>query len=451
MIRMLKKLLEAPGRTPPPRQAVERFGEIALPRELGRTLLGATPKCRVYADRMRDRLEHLTRDEMPNLVDRVLERLALYVLDLPASERNHHAQPFGLLEHSLEVAYGTLAALSGSSFRVSPDPLVDHRERPRWIYAAFVGALAHDLAKTFGIEVRLPGESGPWNPLREPLAAYALRSGRTETGSAAWTFRRGRGLEGQADRTGELLEEILTPEAERYLGDRRAILEQLFPSRTAAELSRLPEAARTIKAAWGAVDRETSRADLLPAERSAAPQEASDAPPAPAPAEELETVTLDDPPPGPPGDPVEDARKADHRLDPANLLSALHRFILSGGLDRNGRYSSIYLTDEYVWMTIDLGFERLAKLLGIAFTRRNSERMLESFVRSPQVVRWKDGAVVRTVRTGAHRPARGALALRTLGFLSATDLAKLGTFHEEILHEGPWKGPASEVGRKAAS
>jgi hypothetical protein len=102
-------------------------------------------------------------------------------------------------------------------------------------------------------------------------------------------------------------------------------------------------------------------------------------------------------------------------------------------------------------MTIDLGFERLAKLLGIAFTRRNSERMLESFVRSPQVVRWKDGAVVRTVRTGAHRPARGALALRTLGFLSATDLAKLGTFHEEILHEGPWKGPASEVGRKAAS
>jgi hypothetical protein len=450
MIRILKRLLETPGRTPPPPpRAVERFGEIELPRALGRTLLRATPKCRVYAERMRDRLEHLTRDEMPDLVDRVLGRLALYVLDLPASERDHHARPFGLLEHSLEVAYGTLAALAGSSFRVSPDPLVDHRERPRWIYAAFVGGLAHDLGKTLGIEVRLAGESRPWDPLREPLAAYALRGGKAETGPETWAFRRGRGLEGDADRTGELLGWILTPEAERYLGDRRAVLEKLFPSRTAAELSRLPEPARTIKAAWGAVDRETSRADLLGSER----QEPTDVPPAPpSSGQELESEPPADPPPAAPqGDPVEEARKADHRLDPANLVGALHRFILSSGLDRNGRYSSVYLTGEHVWLTIDLGFERLAKLLGIAFTRRNFERMIESFGRSPLVERWKDGVLVRAVRAGAHRPERGALAVKTLGFLSATDLAKLGTFGEAIVHEGPWRGPASEPARRAAS
>src|SRR5689334_8364531 len=66
------------------------------------------------------------------------------VRDLAASERHHHSWPFGLVEHSLEVALGTLSIISTAAYRSD-------------IVAQLVGptltvALLHDLGKVFDVD-----------------------------------------------------------------------------------------------------------------------------------------------------------------------------------------------------------------------------------------------------------------------------------------------------------
>src|SRR6266516_7834544 len=82
------------------------------------------------------------------LAERLLERFAVTVGDLPASAAHHHAEPDGLYQHSLEVALKALEEFEGNmkterrsdgsvdSFRIS-------RNSPRWQYANFIAALCH--------------------------------------------------------------------------------------------------------------------------------------------------------------------------------------------------------------------------------------------------------------------------------------------------------------------
>src|SRR5438874_13749347 len=77
------------------------------------------------------------------LAERLLERFAVTVGDLPASAAHHHAEPGGLYRHSLEVALKALEEFEGNmKMEQRPDGSVDSfrssRNRSRWQYATFI-------------------------------------------------------------------------------------------------------------------------------------------------------------------------------------------------------------------------------------------------------------------------------------------------------------------------
>src|SRR5207245_7751257 len=60
------------------------------------------------------------------LAERLLERFAVTVGDLPASAAHHHAEPGGLYRHSLEVALKALEEFEGNmKMERRPDGSVD--------------------------------------------------------------------------------------------------------------------------------------------------------------------------------------------------------------------------------------------------------------------------------------------------------------------------------------
>lgn len=131
--------------------------------------------------------------EVRALAERLLERFAVTVGDLPASAAHHHAEPGGLYRHSLEVALKALEEFEGAiKMERRPDGSVDSfrssHNRPRWQYATFIAALCHDLGKLFELEVRGKGET--WCPLDEPYAQFGRR---TKTPVASWRPEREHG------------------------------------------------------------------------------------------------------------------------------------------------------------------------------------------------------------------------------------------------------------------
>ena len=106
----------------------------------------------------------------PNLLNDVLARFLPLARDLPASERHHHRWPFGLLEHSLEVALGTLTRISVAARQ---SDLV-----ARLLAPTLAVALLHDLGKVFDVDPGCP-------------------MGRS--------WRRGRGFLGHPDQAGLIL------------------------------------------------------------------------------------------------------------------------------------------------------------------------------------------------------------------------------------------------------
>ena len=74
------------------------------------------------------------------LAERLLDRFADTVGDLPASAGHHHSETGGLYRHSLEVALRALEEFEGNVFMErQADGTVDSfrssRNRPRWQYA----------------------------------------------------------------------------------------------------------------------------------------------------------------------------------------------------------------------------------------------------------------------------------------------------------------------------
>ena len=120
------------------------------------------------------------------LAERLLERFAVTVGDLPASAAHHHADRGGLYRHSAEVALKALEEFEGNmAMERRPDGSVDSfrsaHNRSRWQYATFIAALCHDLGKLFDLEVR--GKGRTWCPLHEPYDAFGRR---TKTPVASW-------------------------------------------------------------------------------------------------------------------------------------------------------------------------------------------------------------------------------------------------------------------------
>lgn len=82
-----------------------------------------------------------------NDVEVVLRRIAEFVQRFPASENHHHAQPGGLLQHTLEVAAHAMRLCSNVSW--PPGRTTEERKRVQvaWRYGVLAAALFHDLGK----------------------------------------------------------------------------------------------------------------------------------------------------------------------------------------------------------------------------------------------------------------------------------------------------------------
>src|SRR6516225_6716853 len=86
---------------PDPKQTPkEGFGNVAADPSIGLAVL-AEPKRRRLCQKIRNYMVGYDLEDKIDLVERLLLRYALYVMDLQASEKHHHAVPYGLLDHSL--------------------------------------------------------------------------------------------------------------------------------------------------------------------------------------------------------------------------------------------------------------------------------------------------------------------------------------------------------------
>jgi len=158
--------------------------------------------------------------------ERLLERFAATVGDLPASAAHHHAEPGGLYRHSLEVALNALEEFEGKmEMERRPDGSVDSfrsaHNRSRWQYATFIAALCHDLGKLFDLEVKGKGQT--WCPLHEPYDAFGHR---TKTPVATWRRDRQHGAHSWSSLA--LLHHVLSCDDVAFLGAPR--LWHLFSS-----------------------------------------------------------------------------------------------------------------------------------------------------------------------------------------------------------------------------
>jgi hypothetical protein len=150
------------------------------------------------------------------LAERLLQRFAVTVGDLPASAAHHHAEVGGLYRHSLEVALKALEEFEGNMvMERRPDGSIDSfrssRNRPRWQYATFIAALCHDLGKLLDLEVRGKGKN--WCPIHEPYGEFGRR---TKTPVACWRSDRQHGAHAAASLV--LLHHVISCEDVAYLG-----------------------------------------------------------------------------------------------------------------------------------------------------------------------------------------------------------------------------------------
>jgi hypothetical protein len=145
-----------------------------------------------------------------NLVDRLIVRFAAYVMDLPASEHNHHSGKGGLLIHSLETARQAFLKAQGRRFEHTTDPVSIYKAKPIWDYLAFLFGLTHDLGKVFDVEM-VAGEQ-LWDPLAEPLATFLVRNPASK-----YVHRAGRTIQHHEELGKYVFRSILTPEICSYV------------------------------------------------------------------------------------------------------------------------------------------------------------------------------------------------------------------------------------------
>lgn len=159
-------------------------------------------------------LGDLSRDESRALVDQVVRAFGRRVYDIPASEKHHHSDPWGLLDHSIEVAEYAVRSALGANFMdsVAPHPEAQEFRVPRLRYATFLFGLFHDVGKILGVSV----QSGRrvWNPFAQELAEFVGVS-TAEPPSMLW--RAGRGTHAHEYSTAYLLSLFLPGGVAEYL------------------------------------------------------------------------------------------------------------------------------------------------------------------------------------------------------------------------------------------
>jgi integrating conjugative element relaxase (TIGR03760 family) len=161
----------------------------------------------------------------------VLRQYAEYVQLLPASESHHHAQPGGLLQHTLEVASNALAIRQGYKLPTGGAPEEQIRQAPVWSFGVLIAALLHDIGKPVAdVVVALYGNNlsqscGNWNGLVGPMREQAVAK---QAGFYTVKFPPTRDYEAHQRLPMTLLHAIIPPKAMQWLGSDTRLLQELL-------------------------------------------------------------------------------------------------------------------------------------------------------------------------------------------------------------------------------
>jgi len=186
-----------------------RFGTVMPAAEW---ILASSPSREEVVPAFGDVLLPWAPGDLESSVSKLMDTLTLWVMDLPASESNHHSYPYGLLDHSLEVGLAAaLACARGAEHEHFGDDLSE-RARDHMIRLAARLGLLHDVGKVFGVEVRDEKSGDIWDPMKEPLACFKVRHELPILGPTPFQFVKGRGLNGHEEKGKKLLSRLLHPE-----------------------------------------------------------------------------------------------------------------------------------------------------------------------------------------------------------------------------------------------
>lgn len=151
------------------------LAHLAYPQTQGRALEPQNAQffCRRYADEIHQMLFGLplSKDEINRLVMPVLTKLFDIINVLPASEYNHHAGSGGLLLHSLQCASAATAFAESVELTVEKSLKNRYNNRQRWILAAALTGLGHDVGKIYDMEV-VSDNGDKWNPFQCSLSEW---------------------------------------------------------------------------------------------------------------------------------------------------------------------------------------------------------------------------------------------------------------------------------------
>lgn len=148
----------------------------SYPQVVGVPIAPRSPEffCQRYADELHDFFNRLalSREEVDRLLMPLITRVITLVNVLPASESHHHSGVCGLFAHSIQCAS---AAIAGAERQLLGDKATlrqRYQDRPRWLVAAGVMGLIHDVGKVFDMDV-VSETRDKWNPFASSLWAWA--------------------------------------------------------------------------------------------------------------------------------------------------------------------------------------------------------------------------------------------------------------------------------------
>ncbi len=455
--------------------SVRPSADAAVAESLGREILAARARRLELLEESKDLLIGIPMEDRSDLVDRLAARFALFVWDLPASERDHDAGPFGLLDHSLEVARRAVGELVRPSFRPSEDPAVNYREQPVWAYSGFVLGLLHDLGKVLDLDVLAPGGESPWNPASEPLGLFLKRLGRAGSGRECWRWKKGRGLNGHVPKGEALVPAVLPSAARSLLGQRLGILLRAFTrsyevgvedwgrgpggrvvqvvrhwDRTLAKgetiATSTPPAPIFAMAATpspivdpapmdepdsmeGTLDQDPSPKSAYPA---SAPEATHERTPAPAAASLVKGPrSADKKPPSPQQQLPEDEGRIRTELAPARLIETIRTWVRAGTVSRNNSQADMFVSPEYLWLKYPQAFMDILEGAGLHWSGKLGERLLQALLKHPQVAPLgppDEDALVPATPTSRAEDALHFVRIKSAGFLPDKELATLGVW-----------------------